>query len=100
LLGPIGIAGVAGGAPVLPSRIWCISSRTNPPAWVVGLFPSRLSFRALRIVSFSGMTASLSSLMEKNSKNGASRHVYEPPCHDVDTGHFLGTEKFCTTRWS
>src|SRR6185295_15252653 len=45
-------------APCLPSRMWCISSRTNSPAWVEGAFPSRLSSRARSRVSCSGIIGS------------------------------------------
>jgi hypothetical protein len=35
--------------------MWCISSRTNSPACVLGDFPSRLSSSARLRVSFSGI---------------------------------------------
>jgi hypothetical protein len=51
---PMAIACFVDRAPCFPSRTWCISSRTNSPAWVEGAFPSRLSWRARSIVSVSG----------------------------------------------
>jgi hypothetical protein len=39
----------------LPALRRCISSRTNSPAWVVGLFPSRASRRAFLIVALVGI---------------------------------------------
>jgi hypothetical protein len=55
---PIAIACFVDRAPCLPSRTWCISSRTNSPACVDGDFPARLSSRARSIVSCSGITTS------------------------------------------
>lgn len=55
-------------APCLPSRMWCISSRTNSPAWVVGDFPWRLSRRALSKVSFSGMACPFRALLVAPAK--------------------------------
>jgi len=55
---PIAIACFVLAAPCLPSRMWCISSRTNSPACVLGDFPSASSPRARLIVSFSGMILS------------------------------------------
>src|SRR5215472_6282752 len=52
---PIAIACCGEAAPCLPSRMWCISSRINSPAWVEGDFPSRASSRARSNVSFSGI---------------------------------------------
>jgi len=52
---PIAIACLVLRAPCLPSRIWCISSRTNSPACVVGAFPARASSWARSMVFFSGM---------------------------------------------
>src|SRR5579871_6541296 len=52
---PIAIACFVLRAPCLPSRTWCISSRTNSPACVVGAFPSRASSWARSIVFFSGI---------------------------------------------
>jgi hypothetical protein len=40
---PIAIACFVEVAPCFPSRMWCISSRTNSPACVLGAFPCRLS---------------------------------------------------------
>src|SRR6185436_17634251 len=40
---PIAIACLVDSAPCLPSRMWCTSSRTNSPAWVLGDLPARLS---------------------------------------------------------
>jgi hypothetical protein len=59
---PIAIACFVDRAPCFPSRMWCISSRTNSPAWVDGDLPSRLSRSALSTVSFSGIVALLSEL--------------------------------------
>jgi hypothetical protein len=56
---PMAIACFADRAPCLPSRTWCISSRTNSPAWVDADFPAFLSRRALSIVCFSGMFSSV-----------------------------------------
>src|SRR6266566_4127028 len=53
---PIAIACFVDRAPCLPSRTWCISSRTNSPACVVGDLPSRLSRRTRLRVAFSGMS--------------------------------------------
>jgi hypothetical protein len=55
---PIAIACFVDRAPCFPSRTWCISSRTNSPAWVVGDFPWRSSSLARSIVCFSGMLSS------------------------------------------
>ena len=52
---PIAIACFADLAPCLPSRMWCISSRMNSPACVVGALPWRRAFRARSTVFFSGM---------------------------------------------
>src|SRR4029079_11906323 len=54
---PMAIACLVDRAPCLPSRMWCISSRTNSPACVDGDFPSRLSFAARLSVSFSGISS-------------------------------------------
>ena len=55
---PIAIACLVLRAPCLPCRIWCISSRTNSPACVVGAFPARASSWARSIVFFSGINGS------------------------------------------
>jgi hypothetical protein len=55
---PIAIACLVERAPCFPSRMWCISSRTNSPACVEADFPSRASFLARSIVSRSGMLSS------------------------------------------
>ena len=52
---PMAIACLVERAPCLPSRMWSISSRTNSPAWVDGLLPSRASRRARCSVSLSGI---------------------------------------------
>ena len=52
---PIAMACLVLRAPCFPSRMWCISSRTNSPACVVGAFPARASLRARSIVLFSGI---------------------------------------------
>jgi hypothetical protein len=52
---PMAIACFVDRAPCLPLRMWCISSRTNSLAWVVGAFPSCRSLRARFNVCFSGM---------------------------------------------
>src|SRR5262245_48487813 len=49
------IACFAERAPCLPSRTCSISSRTNSPAAVLGLFPWRRSLRARFAMRFSGM---------------------------------------------
>jgi uncharacterized protein (DUF302 family) len=41
-----------------PERPWCISSRTNSPAWVLGAFPARAFARARFSVRFSGIAPS------------------------------------------
>lgn len=56
---PMAIACFVDRAPCFPSRMWCISSRTNSPACVDGDFPSRLSFFALSMVAFSGIVSLL-----------------------------------------
>jgi hypothetical protein len=56
---PIAIACFVLAAPCFPSRMWCISSRTNSPAWVLGDLPSSLSRFAPSITSCSGMTCSI-----------------------------------------
>jgi hypothetical protein len=43
---PMAMACFVERAPCFPPRMWCISSRTNSPAWVDGDFPSRASSRA------------------------------------------------------
>jgi len=55
LFSPIAIACFVFAAPCLPSRMWCISSRTNSPACVEADLPSRLSSAARLSVSFSGI---------------------------------------------
>jgi hypothetical protein len=57
LLSPIAIAWSALFAPCLPSRMWCISSRTNSPAWVLAALPCLLARCARSCVAFSGMRA-------------------------------------------
>src|SRR5690348_8452803 len=52
---PIAMACLVERAPCLPLRTCSISSRTNSPAWVLADLPSRLSFLALSMTSFSGM---------------------------------------------
>src|SRR5256885_134183 len=42
-------------APCFPRRMWCISSRTNSPAWLEGALPLRAALRARFMVLFSGM---------------------------------------------
>ncbi|PYO46704.1 MAG: hypothetical protein DMD72_12050 [Gemmatimonadetes bacterium] len=51
---PMAIACSVDRAPCFPSRMWCISSRTNSPACVDGDFPSRASSLARSMVSASG----------------------------------------------
>ena len=53
---PMAIACLADRAPCLPSRTWCISSRTNSPACVDGALPWRASACARSSVFFSGMS--------------------------------------------
>jgi len=52
---PMAIACLGDRAPCFPSRMWCISSRTNSPACVDLDFPCAASRRARSMVSFSGM---------------------------------------------
>src|SRR5262249_9656427 len=52
---PIAIACFVDRAPCLPPRMWCISSRTNSPAWVEGDLPLDASRRARSIVRRSGI---------------------------------------------
>ena len=52
---PMAIACCGDRAPCFPSRTWCISSRTNSPACVLGDFPSRLSSSARRTTFSSGI---------------------------------------------
>jgi hypothetical protein len=66
---PIAIACFVDAAPCFPSRMWCISSRTNSPAWVLGAFPCRLSRRARLSVSFSGIDASAWLTCIRRSRN-------------------------------
>ena len=40
---PIAIACLVDRAPCLPWRMWCISSRTNSPAWVEGAVQTSLN---------------------------------------------------------
>src|SRR5262249_17883474 len=70
---PIAIACFVLRAPCLPSRIWCISSRTNSPACVVGAFPSRASWRARSMVLFSGI-ARFSRLRNGHAVHHSDRH--------------------------
>src|SRR5712664_4850797 len=56
---PMAIACFVERAPCFPSRMCSISSRTNSPAAVVGLLPSRRSFFALWMVALSGIFAPL-----------------------------------------
>ena len=67
---PIAMACLVDRAPCFPSRMWCISSRTNSPACVLGDFPSRASARARSIVSRSGI---VSHLRERHVSAGAGR---------------------------
>lgn len=53
---PIAIACLAFLAPCLPSRMWCISSRTNSPACVEPLLPSARSCLAFSNVFLLGMS--------------------------------------------
>src|ERR1700730_15495423 len=55
---PIAMACLVLAAPCLPSRMWCISSRTNSPAWVLGDLPASLSPLARSITSRSGVRRS------------------------------------------
>ena len=58
---PIAIACCGERAPCFPSRTWCISSRTNSPACVLGDLPSRSSscaFSTTFLSSASGMVIS------------------------------------------
>lgn len=55
----------------LPSFSWCISSRTNSAACVVGAFPCRLSLLARSVVRFSGMRFS----PERWTANSAERFL-------------------------
>jgi hypothetical protein len=55
---PMAIACFVDRAPCFPSRTWCISSRTNSPAWVEADLPFRASSLAFSNVSFSGMILS------------------------------------------
>lgn len=52
---PIAIACLALRAPCFPSRMWCISSRMNSPAWVDALFPSLRSRFARSTVCLLGI---------------------------------------------
>src|SRR5262245_22331072 len=52
---PMAMACLVERAPCLPSRTWCISSRTNSPACVLEDLPARLSARARWRVLGSGM---------------------------------------------
>jgi len=52
---PIAIACFVDRAPCFPSRMWCISSRTNSPACVEAAFPCRLSRRDFLTIAFSGI---------------------------------------------
>jgi hypothetical protein len=52
---PIAIACFVDFAPCFPSRMWCISSRTNSPACVLAAFPCCLSRCARLNVSCSGI---------------------------------------------
>jgi hypothetical protein len=63
---PMAIACFVERAPCLPSRMWCISSRTNSPAWVVGALPARLSRRARSMVAFSGIPGPPRNSTERN----------------------------------
>jgi hypothetical protein len=92
-------------APCLPSRIWCISSRTNSPAWVVGDFPSCLSFFARSMVCCSGMSClpstSLRSLVssDRSIATPASRKLLRRLCL-TRTGPVFGKqgEPHCRRR--
>src|SRR5260221_7408639 len=55
---PMAIACSGDAAPCLPSRMWCISSRTNSPACVLGDLPCLRSCSARLMVSLSGMSIS------------------------------------------
>jgi hypothetical protein len=52
---PMAIACCGDCAPCFPSRMWCISSRTNSPACVLDALPSSLSRRARSITFSSGI---------------------------------------------
>src|SRR5438876_7740858 len=54
---PMAMACLAERAPCLPSRMWCISSRTNSPAWVEGALPCSRSRRARSMVCLSGINS-------------------------------------------
>jgi hypothetical protein len=70
---PIAIACLVDRAPCFPSRTWCISSRTNSPAWVLGALPSRFAFRARLTVTSSGMAL-------------LQRHSTQQRCHGSRMG--------------
>src|SRR5437773_8900641 len=59
LLRPMAIACFVDRAPCLPSRMWCISSRTNSPACVEVALPWRLSRCARSRVTFSAIFTSV-----------------------------------------
>ena len=67
---PIAMACLVDAAPCLPSRTWCISSRTNSPACVLGDFPSRASSRARSSVSFSGISPPFCMLLRLSALEG------------------------------
>ena len=69
---PIAIACLVEPAPCLPCRIWCISSRTNSPAWVLAALPWRFACFALSIVRFSSI-AVRSRFFSKCQPQGACR---------------------------
>jgi hypothetical protein len=64
--------------------MWCISSRTNSPAWVLGDFPSASSSRALLIVSFSGMIPS--------QNENSIHHCWQPSAERSNHGETPGSD--------
>jgi hypothetical protein len=74
---PIAIACFVDRAPCLPSRMWCISSRTNSPACVDGALPARLSRRARSTVAFSGI---LSSTVDQRNLSATKRMLSRAVC--------------------
>ena len=80
---PMAIACFADRAPCLPSRTCSISSRTNSPACVLGVFPSRLSSAARCSVFRSGMIFSFASDRDRvkltSGSNGCRATREAPP---------------------
>ena len=96
---PIAIACFVDRAPCFPSRMWCISSRTNSPACVLGDLPALRSRSARSSVFFSGMTPPPSHPIVRRCKTRAQippdarARGFEPTRRGAALGALLGDQR-------